>query len=78
MYEQDFRQLSQLITSIHQNTETVFPLTPDVNRCLFCNYRSFCDRGDKAGEFEHWVDWLASGTGDASPNAYQKVSEIDQ
>jgi PD-(D/E)XK nuclease superfamily len=77
IYEQDSRQLSQLIKAIHQKTEPIFSLTPDVNRCLFCNYRSFCDRGDKAGEFDHWVDWLATSTGDASPNAYQKVSEID-
>jgi hypothetical protein len=30
-----------------------FPLTEDVSRCLFCPYRSYCDRGVRAGEGEN-------------------------
>ncbi len=26
-----------------------FPLTDDERKCAYCTYRSFCDRGGKAG-----------------------------
>ncbi len=31
---------------------TDFPLTDDRQKCVFCPYRSYCDRGVTAGEFE--------------------------
>lgn len=29
-----------------------FPMTPDIRRCRYCVYRSYCDRGEGAGEIE--------------------------
>jgi len=33
-------------------SQTDFPLTSDLKMCRFCNYRSLCNRGEAAGEFE--------------------------
>ena len=32
-----------------------FPLTPDVDHCRFCVYRSLCDRGDVAGDINFFT-----------------------
>lgn len=46
---EDEALLSQMISAIENADE--FPLTDDVRRCRFCNYRSLCDRGE-AGRLE--------------------------
>lgn len=38
------------IRSIESRTEAVFPLTTDEKRCLYCQYRSLCQRGATAGD----------------------------
>lgn len=56
-YEQDEAALAALLTSIRQKLSVaastaipaIWPLTSDVVRCRFCEYRSLCDRGDVAG-----------------------------
>jgi len=52
-YREDGRLLSNLISTISQKTEPVFPLTPDIKRCLYCTYRSLCNRGVTAGDLQH-------------------------
>jgi CRISPR/Cas system-associated exonuclease Cas4 (RecB family) len=52
-YREDGRLLSNLISTIAQKTEPVFPLTPDIKRCLYCTYRSLCNRGVTAGDLQH-------------------------
>jgi hypothetical protein len=74
-YQEDEQYLSSLTGSIKRKEEPVFPLTPDVRRCLFCTYRSFCDRGTKPGEFEDWMDWLVTGSADADIPDYNQMSE---
>jgi CRISPR/Cas system-associated exonuclease Cas4 (RecB family) len=41
--------LDVLISEIAGRDEPVWPLTPDKKRCSFCNFRSLCQRGVKAG-----------------------------
>ncbi len=41
---------------ISRSTKTDFPLTADLSKCQFCSYRSLCDRGSRAGEFELFSD----------------------
>ena len=41
--------LSSLIAQVAAHTEPVWPLTTDPGRCRFCNYRSLCERGVRAG-----------------------------
>jgi CRISPR/Cas system-associated exonuclease Cas4 (RecB family) len=53
-YEQDSQSLTQLIKSIEaaakEDSENAHPKTLQLDRCLFCVYRSLCNRGIRAGE----------------------------
>jgi hypothetical protein len=48
-YTTDRDYLASLIAEITAHDEPIWPLTPDVRQCRFCNYRSLCERGVKAG-----------------------------
>jgi predicted RecB family nuclease len=48
--------LLRLTSEIAAHTEPVWPLTADDNRCRFCNYRSLCERGARAGFFDDLED----------------------
>jgi CRISPR/Cas system-associated exonuclease Cas4 (RecB family) len=41
--------LASLIAEISAVRDPIWPLTPDESLCRFCNYRSLCERGVKAG-----------------------------
>lgn len=41
--------LEDLVEEIVAEQESIWPLAPDERRCRFCQYRSLCDRGVKAG-----------------------------
>ncbi len=48
----DKKHLSLLIEGILDVPESEIIRTSDLRRCRFCNYRSLCDRGIKAGRFD--------------------------
>jgi hypothetical protein len=49
----DETTLHQMIAEIRDRSdEDAFALTDDEQRCRFCPYRSLCDRGQEAGDFE--------------------------
>jgi hypothetical protein len=45
----DCAYLARLTAEIAAHQEPIWPLTPDERQCRFCNYRSLCERGVKAG-----------------------------
>jgi hypothetical protein len=45
-------QLAGLIREISQMHQDVFPLTSNTEKCLFCRYRSLCERGTNAGNLD--------------------------
>ena len=49
----------------------IWPLTADVRRCRYCNYRSLCERGDVAGPLVEYID---DGFSDSLDTSY---SELD-
>jgi RecB family exonuclease len=49
-YAQDERDLLHLVDEIESLAPDQFFQTPNEKRCLFCEYRSLCDRGREAGE----------------------------
>lgn len=51
-YDADESYLSALIKEIAANRADVFNLTTDERRCLYCSYRSLCERGVRAGDFD--------------------------
>ncbi len=70
-YEADVEFLSTLITEIDERirgtsasssaTDEVWPLTVDLKRCRFCNYRSLCGRGNVAGPLADYVEEVDQG-----------------
>jgi len=64
-YRQDREVLAGLIGTIARLAVDEFPLTTDKRRCLFCPYRSLCDRGGSAGEAADWEDRWEGDQGDA-------------
>lgn len=45
-------RLTRMIADIERRADGEFPLTENVRRCAFCQYRGLHDRGTKAGDFE--------------------------
>jgi CRISPR/Cas system-associated exonuclease Cas4 (RecB family) len=55
--QRDEQFLSDLIEQVKQAVETErFPMVEDKKPCAYCVYRSFCDRGDKAGGVAELVE----------------------
>ena len=48
--------LTDLLSEIAAHSEPVWPLTADEQQCRFCNYRSLCERGARAGFFDDLED----------------------
>lgn len=48
----DYRYFEDLISDIEMTPEGEFMKTGDERLCSFCNYRSLCNRGIKAGKME--------------------------
>jgi CRISPR/Cas system-associated exonuclease Cas4 (RecB family) len=57
-YREDEAYLSDLITAISRLKEDQFPKTDQVRRCRFCVYRSLCDRGQEAGNWDQVEEGL--------------------
>jgi CRISPR/Cas system-associated exonuclease Cas4 (RecB family) len=76
-YEEDTKYLNNLISAIDQKKEPVFPLTPDVNRCLFCTYRSLCNRGVKPGDLQHLEEWLEPESSEDVSIDFDQIGEIE-
>jgi predicted RecB family nuclease len=51
-YEQDKSTLAMLLDRLMATEGAVWPLTANEQRCLWCQYRSLCDRGREAGSME--------------------------
>jgi MoaA/NifB/PqqE/SkfB family radical SAM enzyme len=49
-YKRDWDALETLAVDISKSTD--FPLTDDEQKCAWCSYRSYCNRGIRAGEGE--------------------------
>ncbi|PWB53051.1 MAG: PD-(D/E)XK nuclease family protein [Anaerolineales bacterium] len=76
-YNDDLRTISSLIAAIDQKTEAIFPLTPDTRRCLYCTYRSLCNRGVEAGDIHHLEEWLEPDAPDELRIDFDQIGEIE-
>jgi hypothetical protein len=56
LYQEDELFLRGLVEEISGLQETEFPQTNQVERCRFCVYRSYCDRGVTAGTVDELDD----------------------
>ncbi len=68
----DEEMLGSLIDEIVQHQEK-YPLTDDSKQCKYCQYRSLCDRGIKAGDFQ---ESMSSDEDVASEIDFDQITEI--
>jgi hypothetical protein len=76
-YREDERTLNSLVATVSQKTDPIFPLTPDVKRCLYCTYRSLCNRGVQAGDLQHVEEWTEAETPEAVRIDFDQIGEIE-
>ncbi len=55
-HDADCSYLADLIDGISAQQQSIWPLTADVRKCRFCNYRSLCERGVTPGFFQDLED----------------------
>jgi hypothetical protein len=52
-FQEDEKLLSAWINAIQRSSDDPMLMTADIeHQCKLCNYRSFCDRGQRAGEWD--------------------------
>jgi hypothetical protein len=76
-YQQDVRFLTNLVVTIDQKSEPIYPLTPNVQRCLFCTYRSLCNRGIKPGDLQQLEDWQEPSSAEEVSLNFDQIGEIE-
>ncbi len=76
-FEADRDYLANLISEIARLKPGQFYLTPDVEKCRFCIYRSLCDRGEKAGAWEGQDEETDSTSGSDSGLGFEQIGEIE-
>ena len=76
-YQEDTRFLTNLIATIEQKNEPVYPLTQDVRRCLYCAYRSLCNRGAKPGDVDQMEDWQEPTSAEDVSLDFDQIGEIE-
>jgi hypothetical protein len=79
-YTRDWEALSGLINEIGNHRH--FPLTEDEKKCSYCPYRSYCNRGVKAGRLDEFDDGEASFPGmenelNGTDIDFEQIAEIE-
>jgi len=72
-YRRDRSVLEKVLIEI--SAATNFPLTEDVTRCRYCTYRSYCNRGARAGELPEGEEGTAAEV--RFDINFEQVGEID-
>ena len=73
-YKRDQDALAGIINEIDDLRN--FPLTVDEKKCSFCPYRSYCDRGGKAGALDESDSEMETSSTEFSIN-FEQVAEIE-
>jgi len=76
-YRNDGKYLEELTTILNQKEELIYPLTSNFKRCLFCNYRSLCNRGSTPGDLHHLDEWLGTESTDEINLELDQIGEIE-
>ena len=77
-YREDRRDLIRLVGEIASLGEEDFHLTDDERKCQYCVFRSYCGRGEGAGQIENMpAEWeLQEETDDLSLD-FEQIGEIE-
>lgn len=76
-YLEDETILEEIISTIRESKPDEFPLTDDLNRCRFCQYRSLCERGDVAGSLSEWDSDLEQEDDFETIFDFEQIAEIE-
>ena len=71
----DEARLKDMIGAINAAAE--FPLTEDERRCRFCNFRSYCDRGEAGDIYDFDYDAAEEDDDDALALDFEQIAEIE-
>ena len=55
----------------------LFPLTEDTRHCKFCTYRSLCNRGETAGQWDDFEVGETANEGDDFELDFDQIAEIE-
>ncbi len=73
-YKRDWDALTGMINDIRHHQ--YFPLTEDEKKCDYCSFRSYCNRGAKAGILTESEEELESASPDFNLN-FEQIAEIE-
>jgi hypothetical protein len=76
IHQNNLEHLKQMIANIGGTPVGKFELTSNLKRCLYCNYRSLCNRGDKAGLIDQIEDEDSISPDQALDFDFDSVPEI--
>jgi hypothetical protein len=71
IHERDWNAITGLLKEI--GNHRYFPLTEDEKKCAYCPYRSYCNRGAKAGATDEMTETEPTGT-DIN---FEQIAEIE-
>jgi hypothetical protein len=73
-YQRDWDALAGLINEIAN--QRFFPLTGDDKKCAYCPYRSYCNRGGKAGALDESDAGMETAEAEFNLN-FEQIAEIE-
>jgi RecB family exonuclease len=73
-YQRDWDALTSMIKEIGHHR--YFPLTDELKRCNYCPFRSYCDRGEKAGTMIEAEEETESTSNEFKLN-FEQIAEIE-
>ena len=73
-YQRDWSALTGLIRAISSQRD--FPLTDEEKKCAYCPYRSYCNRGEKAGSLDESESDPETSTTEFNLN-FEQIAEIE-
>ncbi len=72
----DLNELEILIKEISSCDEGQFSKTEDIRNCRLCEYRSYCERGEKAGDWDDESDLLTKSEDLFESLDFDQIGEI--
>jgi hypothetical protein len=76
-FQTDKRDIGKIIAEIQTRQPGTFMLTSDEKRCLFCNYRSLCNRGKRAGNWQQDDEDQTDAYTQSINLDFDQIGEID-
>lgn len=73
-YKRDWEALTGIIDEISNHRH--FPLTEDGNKCAYCPYRSYCNRGERAGAMDKSDTDMETAATEFTLN-FEQIAEIE-